>query len=311
MVVPLHYIHGVMQLLVHALVGATVYFHDNFVFPRKVVSVLQTTKVTGFSGVPFHFNALISRGALFKADLPHLRWMTVTGGKLASKTILQILDNFPDVNFHIAYGQTECAPRATALDPAKIRAKPDSVGSPIPDVSVLLLDETGDAVPQGEVGEVVVAGENVMRGYWQDEAATNEVIDESGRLHTGDLGKFDDDGDLYLVGRKSAMIKSAGERIVPEEIERVLVAHAQVEDAVVVGVSDDLYGQRVVAHILTNTECTEHDESGLVADVREHCLSSMSLARAPREYRLWREFPRKANGKPDRMKIAESEKSIE
>ncbi len=303
MVVPLHYIHGIMQLLVHALAAATVYCQASFVFPRQVVKELARTGVTGFSGVPFHFNALVSRGGFLDADLPDLRWLTVTGGKLPAKAINQILDQFPGVEFHIAYGQTECAPRATALHPSKIRTKPDSVGAPIPDVEVLLLDDDGAATQDGP-GEVVIAGDNVMLGYWRDDDATAEVIDEQGRLHTGDIGRFDADGDLYLVGRKSAMIKSAGERIIPEELERVLEAHAGVSESVVVGAPDALYGQRVVAHLLPPAAIA--DEGAFIDEVREHCLTRIPLARAPREYHVWTEFPRKVNGKPDRVAIAQA-----
>ena len=306
MVVPLHYVHGIMQLMVHALAGSTVYFYDNFVFPSKVVAKIQETGVTGFSGVPFHFNALISRGGLLNANLPNLSWMTVTGGKLPGQRIVEVLDSFPEVEFHIAYGQTECGPRATALHPSKTRDKLDSVGSPIPNVAVLLLDEDGNQVEQGQVGEVVISGDNVMAGYWGDPEGTAEVIDSYGRLHTGDLGRFDDDGDLYLVGRKSELIKSAGERIAPEELEKVLAAHQWAEDAVVTGIPDDLYGQRVVAHIMRSVAAEGVTDEEVVQVVREHCLGAVPLARAPREYYVWTEFPRKANGKADRVKIAET-----
>ncbi|MEL7310193.1 MAG: AMP-binding protein, partial [Pseudomonadota bacterium] len=139
MVVPLHYVHGVMQLTVHLLAGATIHFHDSFLFPTQVVDALINLRCTGFSGVPFHFNALVTRGSLLDRDLPDLRWVTVTGGKLPSDAIMTILDRFPELEFHIAYGQTECAPRATALHPSRVRAKPDSVGSPIPGVRVEIL----------------------------------------------------------------------------------------------------------------------------------------------------------------------------
>jgi acyl-CoA synthetase (AMP-forming)/AMP-acid ligase II len=301
MVVPMHYVHGIMQLLVHAFAGASVFFLPSFVFPKKVVDAIRTTRVSGFSGVPFHFAAITARGGFLEAELPDLRWVTVTGGKLSANAIMQILDRFPSLRFHIAYGQTECAPRATALDPAKTPAKPESVGSPIPGVEVLLLDEAGQPVPQGEPGEVVVKGENVMLGYWNDSDATAAVIDDEGRLHTGDIGRFDSDGDLYLVGRRSAMIKSAGERIVPEEIERILVAHPAVEDAVVVGVEDPMLGQRVVAHIQPGKD---QDTGPLVAEVRDYCLSRLPLSRAPQDFILWASFPRTANGKPDRVRIA-------
>ena len=302
MVVPLHYVHGIMQLTVHLLAGATVHCHDNFVFPAKVVDAIAELEVTGFSGVPFHFNALVTRGNLLQRELPHLRWVTVTGGKLPADAILQILDHFPELEFHVAYGQTECAPRATALHPSRVREKPDSVGSPIPAVTVEIVDESGATVPDGEVGEVLVSGDNIMLGYWNDPDATAKAIDSQGRLRTGDLGRFDADGDLFLVGRRSAMIKSAGERIVPEEIERVLTAHADVLEAVVVGVADDLLGQRVVAHVRVGPEVTADD--ALVAALKTHCLTTIPLPRAPREIHAWTEFPRKANGKPDRVALA-------
>ena len=300
MVVPIHYIHGMMQLLVHAIAGATVHFADSFVFPRKIVDLLRTTGASGFSGVPYHFNALVRRGGFLDAQLPDLKWLTVTGGKLPREQIAEIQRAMPDVAFHIAYGQTECAPRATALQPDRVRRKPDSVGAAIPGVDVLLFSDDGCEVARGEVGEVVVQGPNVMQGYWRDPAGTAQVLDSQGRLHTGDLGRFDEEGDLFLVGRKSAMIKSAGERIVPEELEKVLTGHPAVADAVVVGVDDSLYGQRVVAHILLSQEYHEADKERTIAEVRDHCLTQLPFVRAPREYHCWKEFPKKANGKTDR-----------
>jgi len=304
MVVPMHYVHGLMQLLVHALAGATVFCTNSFAFPRKIVDLIHSTRVTGFSGVPFHFNSLVSRGNFLEAELPSLKWLTVTGGKLANSRVAEILDHFPLVRFHIAYGQTECAPRATALDPEKLRSKPDSVGSAIPGVNVLLLGDDGQSVSTGEVGEVVVEGANVMAGYWRDAVSTAKALDSKGRLLTGDLGRFDDDGDLFLVGRKSEMIKAAGERIIPEELEKVLTAHHFVDDAVVVGVTDSMYGQRIVAHLLLSDCCEGMDKNEIIVAVRSHCLESVPFARAPREYNCWTEFPMKSNGKPDRPEIA-------
>jgi len=303
MVVPLHYVHGMMQLLVHAIAGATVFLSGGFMFPRKIVDLLATTRVTGFSGVPYHFNALIDRGGFLAASLPDLQWLTVTGGKLPAERISQITDAMPDVAFHVAYGQTECAPRATALQPSKLLAKPESVGSAIPGVSVLLLDEEGEEVATGDAGEVVIAGPNVMAGYWRDPAGSDAVIDAAGRLHTGDIGRLDEEGDLFLLGRRTAMIKSAGERIFPAELEQVLEQHARVEEAIVVGVDDPLYGQRVVAHVLVDGIGEGGAQAELIAEISAHCLAQVQFARAPREYHCWASFPRKANGKPDRQAV--------
>lgn len=305
MVVPLHYVHGIMQLLVHALAGATVVLYENFVFPRKIVAILQETRVTGFSGVPFHFNSLIRNGGFLEAEFPDLRWLTVTGGKLDSNTVLEILDHHPGVEFHIAYGQTECGPRATALDPDRVRGKPDSVGSAIPGVEVLLLDDQGAEVDSGESGEVVIAGSNVMMGYWNDREATARALDSKGRLLTGDVGRFDEDGDLYLLGRRSAMIKSAGERIIPEELERVVAQHEYADEVVVLGEPDPVYGQIAVAHVLRSARCSTLSDDDVAAVLREHCLTQIPYVRAPRRYYCWHEFPRKPNGKPDRTRISE------
>ena len=134
--------------------------------------------------------------------------------------------------------------------------------------------------------------------------AATPIVDAQGRLHTGDIGRFDADGDLFLVGRRSAMIKSAGERIFPEELERVLAAHPAVGEAVVVGVDDPLYGQRVVAHLAPADGRWAGEEPRIIEDVRKFCLSRVPFARAPREYVCWSAFPHKANGKPDRQAIA-------
>jgi amino acid adenylation domain-containing protein len=312
MVVPLHYVHGLMQLFVHTLSGATIHFAKDFLFPNVVLDQLVRTRVTGFSGVPYHFAALIDRSTFLQTSLPHLKWITVTGGKMPPERVKQIREAQPELAIHIAYGQTECAPRATALDPRRIDRKPESVGSPIPGVTVLILDDEGREVPRGEVGEVVVAGDNVMAGYWRQPEATARVIDADGRLHTGDLGRFDQEGDLFLAGRRDAMIKSAGERVFAEEIETVLLQCEGVVDAVVVGVPDELAGQRIEAHVRVGPPLPAGDEATqhLADRIRQQCLSKLPFARAPKAYHIWAEFPRKPNGKVDRQRMLQGPGSV-
>ncbi|MGH8166476.1 MAG: AMP-binding enzyme, partial [Woeseiaceae bacterium] len=120
------------------------------------------------------------------------------------------------------------------------------------------------------------------------------------------LGRVDADGDLFLVGRKSEMIKCAGERIIPEELERILTAHQSVSEAVVVGVEDPLLGQKIVAHLILNSDAEHADEQVVLAAIRAHCLQHVPFARAPREYRVWPDYPRKSNGKPDRKRLGET-----
>ena len=307
MVVPLHYVHGIMQLLIHHLAGAGIHLARDFMFPQQVVKKLQQTGVTGFSGVPFHFNSLIENSDFLKADLPALRWLTVTGGRLDPGHIETIRRARPKTAFQVAYGQTECAPRATALSPSKIDRKMNSVGSPIKGVNVFVLDEDGEVLPQGETGEIVVAGNNIMPGYWRQPGATATVIDAQGRLHTGDVGYFDKEGDLFLVGRKSQMIKSAGERIFPHEIEKVLTGTDGVLEAVVVGVPDRVLGERVEAHVRLDPEIDERSPKALSKELRRLCLEQMPIARAPRSFHFWQEFPCQDNGKVDVLRLARHE----
>ncbi|MGI9491808.1 MAG: class I adenylate-forming enzyme family protein [Geminicoccaceae bacterium] len=307
MAVPLHYVHGVMQLLIHHLAGAAVHLTKDFVFPQQILRTLQSTAVTGFSGVPFHFNSLIEKSSFLEADLPALRWLTVTGGRLDAARIQTIRKAKPEIDFLIAYGQTECAPRATALSPGKIDRKPNSVGSPVRGVRVLILDDDGLEQPNGEIGEVVVEGPNVMTGYWRQPEASREVVDAEGRLHTADLGYFDQEGDLFLVGRKSQMIKSAGERIVPKEIETVITSAEDVLDAVVVGVPDAILGERVEAHVKLAKENAGRSAKALIERFRRRCLENMPLSRAPKRFHLWHEFPRRDNGKVDALRLKNGE----
>lgn len=305
MVVPLHYIHGLMVLMTMHLRGAGIHFQNSFVFPVAVVKKIRETGVTGFSGVPFHFTALIERGGLLEADLPNLRWMGVTGGTCPPERLVQIREAQPAIEIHISYGQTECSPRITALDPAKIDTKADSVGEVAKGLTVEFLDDDGEPVAQGELGELVVSGPTVMHGYWNDPENTRRVIDEKGRLHTGDLAYIDEDGDVFIKGRIQAMIKSAGERIFPEELEAILNQATEVVDVAIVGVPDDLYGQRVEAHVMLSEQAASAPED-TVENLRKFCLEHLPLVKVPKSYHFWMEFPLKANGKTDKQTLVKT-----
>jgi acyl-CoA synthetase (AMP-forming)/AMP-acid ligase II len=261
------------------------------------------------SGTPWHVSMLIERGGLLEADLPDWKRVGIVGGRMSAEHLEALTRARPGVEILIAYGQTECAPRATALSPARVLAKPDSVGSPIPGVRVHVLDEEGRALPQGEIGEVLVAGPNVMVGYWGRPEDTARVIDAQGRLRTGDLGWLDAEGDLHLVGRVDDMIKSAGERIFPGEIERVLRAASGVTEVCVLGVPDERLGQRIEAHVAiaagaTGSAGADGDGADLGARLRRHCAAELPLQRVPAAFHAWPALPRLANGKLDRVRLS-------
>jgi long-chain acyl-CoA synthetase len=297
-VVPLHFIHGRMQVLLHMMLAGTVVLSSGFHFPQQVVRELEYYQVTEFSGVPYHVWTLLNYGGLASARLPHLRHVIVTGGALSVDGLHRLKDALPGVAIHVAYGQTEASPRVTYLSPQDIQRKPDSIGRPLPGVTVEILDENGRSAGVGLPGEIVVTGPNVMRGYVSGDERALGVIDEHGRLRTGDMAAYDEEGYLRILGRKSEMIKSAGERIFPREIEAVIDTHPGVLESGVLGIPDESLGERLVALVVRN-------DSGSVAehDIKRHCLSSLPFVRTPREIRFVEQLPKTASGKIDRVRL--------
>lgn len=297
-VVPLHFIHGRMQLLTHALIGGTMVFCAGFQFPEQVVSDLARYAVTGFSGVPYHFSTLLERTTFAGTHLPALRYVVVTGGALRAHSLRRLSEALPGVAIHIAYGQTEASPRVTSLPPSDVLSKAGSCGVPLPGVLLDIVDDNGASLPPEATGEVVVSGPNVMCGYVSGDETTSHRIDSFGRLHTGDLGRRDGQGNLYIVGRKSELIKSAGERVFPREIESVLDAHPAIRESAVFGMPDEILGERIVA-------CVVADPSSHITsdEVRTHCLRFLPLVRVPREVRFSRGLPKTTSGKIDRRSL--------
>ena len=298
-VVPLHFIHGRMQLLTHALIGGTIVFSAGFQFPQQIVDELARYGVTGFSGVPYHFSVLLEHTSLAATPLPHLRYVVVTGGALAPYALRKLSKVLVGVDIHIGYGQTETSPRITNLSPSKVLSKIGSCGLPVPGVDVEVVGEDGSTLEPGAIGEIVVSGPNVMCGYVSGDEVTSGKIDEFGRLHTGDLGKVDNEGYLYLVGRKSELIKSAGERVFPREIETILDAHPAIRESAVLGIPDEILGERIVACVVLHPGAEVRTE-----DLRTHCLKCLPLVRVPREVRFSDGLPKTASGKTERSRLA-------
>jgi long-chain acyl-CoA synthetase len=297
-VVPLYFIHGRLQILTHALIGGTVYISAGFQFPTQVVDELARYEVTGFSGVPYHFSTLLERTRLAKATLSKLRYVLITAGALPSAQIRALAQALPNVEIHTAYGMTEASPRITYLGPKEIARHPESAGRPLPGVSVEILGEDGAPVPSGAIGEVVASGPNIMKGYVSGDHVSSGRIDAKGRLHTGDLGRLDADGFLYLVGRKSDMIKTAGERVFPREIEEVLNKHPEVRESAVLGLKDDLLGERIVALVVAKSQSIDLEQ------LRTHCLRWLPFVRTPREVRVVSELPKTASTKINRAALS-------
>lgn len=297
-VVPFNFIHGRFQILTHAHTGGTLFISSGFRFPTVVLEEMIKYQVSGFSGVPYHFRTLLQRTALSKTRLPHLKYVVVTGGALSPAALRALQAALPGVDIHIAYGQTEASPRIANLDPKDLLRKEGCVGRAVPGVRIEILGDDGSLLAPGATGEVVVTGPNVMTGYVSGDEHRLGTIDEQGRLYTGDLGWIDSHEDLYLVGRKSEMIKTAGERIFPKEIEDVLNTHPAVEDSAVIGVKDEELGERIIAFV-----ALRESQALSLSEVRQHCLQSMPFIRIPRELCALARIPKTPSGKIHRSEL--------
>ena len=295
-VLPFFYVMGKSLLNTHVAVGGTVVVNNGFAYPAAVVRQMAEEAVTGFSGVPSTYAYLLHRSPLraFRDKLDSLRYCSQAGGHMAREIKEQLLQALPPhTRLYIMYGATEAAARLTYVEPERLRSKIDSIGRPIPGVAVRVLNQKGEELPDGELGELVASGPNIMLGYWRDPAATARVLDRQG-YRTGDLGYRDRDGYLYVTARRDDLIKVGGHRIDPQEIEDALMATGLLLEVAVLGMEDPLLGKRLVAlAVPLERQLTEIRILAL-------CLSRLPRHKLPSEVRFVASLPKSANSKIDR-----------
>ncbi len=299
-ILPFYYSYGNSLLLTHVAVGGRLILTPDFVFLNRALDVMAAQQATGFSGVPSSYAMLIHRSDFLQRSFPSLRYLTCAGGGLARSVVERIRAVFPHVELYLMYGQTEASARLSSLMPDELDRKPGSIGRGIPGVTLRVLDERGRPVAPGQVGEIVAQGENIMVGYWNDPEGTAAVLRPEG-LRTGDLATVDEDGYIYVVGRKSDLIKSGAYRIHPKEIEEVVLELPAVAEVAVVGMPDEMLGEAVVAFVVSS------EQNGPVSadDIVAHCAR-----RLPRYKRVQRvvfvdSLPKTSSGKVRRNVLRE------
>lgn len=295
-VLPFFYVMGKSLLNTHMASGGSIVINNRFMYPADVVKQMIQEKITGFSGVPSTYAYLLNRSPLksCKDKFGNLRYCSQAGGHMAKSLKHELRDALPKhTEIIIMYGATEAAARLTYLDPSKYNAKIDSIGKPIPDVTMRLLDKEGNDVPDGEEGELVAQGANIMQGYWKDPEDTTKVLNSQG-YHTGDIGYRDKDGFLYIKRRKDGLLKVGGHRINPTEIEDFLMATNQTIESSVVGLPDKLMGNKMIALIVPKND--DYDPENL----REICAKGLPNHKQPAAIITVRVLPKNANGKIDK-----------
>ncbi|MGD0758594.1 MAG: AMP-binding protein [Candidatus Sulfotelmatobacter sp.] len=235
LVLPLSYCFGASVLHTHLYQGGGAVFDRRFMFPDKVLHGIGEFNCTTFAGVPTAYNILLRRSDMRRIGMPGLRRFLQAGGALAPQRISEMRAAFPSTRFYVMYGQTEATARISCMEPERWEQKRGSVGQPLDNLAVSITDEDGNDLPAGQVGELRVKGPSVCSGYWNDVEETRRVYSD-GWLRTGDLARQDEEGYLWIEGRKGSLVKMRGIRVSLAEVESRVAAIPGVYECAAQGV---------------------------------------------------------------------------
>jgi amino acid adenylation domain-containing protein len=302
-VLPLAFDYGLYQMIMAFRQGARLVLERSFAFPAQILTLMVDERVTAFPGVPTIFAMLGGLKILHEYDFSSIRYVTNTAAALPVKHILMLKDLFPAARIYSMYGLTECK-RCTYLPPEDLERKPTSVGIAIPNTELWIVDDDGNRVGADTVGQLVIRGPTVMKGYWEKPEATARKLKPGPLpgeqvLHTGDYCKLDSEGYLYFVGRMDDIIKCRGEKVAPKEVEAVLFNVHGVKEAAVIGVPDEILGEAVKAFVVL--------EPGAALTEREllrACQEKLESFMVPKHIALVPELPKTDTGKIKKTGLA-------
>lgn len=300
-VLPFHYVMGQSLLNTHIACSGTLVINNGFAYPAQVIQQMIDENVTSFSGVPSTYAWLLNKSPLKqKRDkIKALRYCSQAGGHMSAKLKKELRSALPaHTDIVVMYGATEASARLAYLPPDRYTEKMGSIGKAIPGVTLRIIDEKGREVKEGIIGELVASGPNIMQGYWKNPSATEKVLGPQG-YHTGDLCWRDKQGYIYLVGRRDNLIKVGGHRINPMEIEDTIMETGIAIETVVLGIEDELLGNRLVAAVVPKERALTPKA------VLKACAGLIPRNRLPGEVKLVSSLPKNPSGKVLRKKCLE------
>ncbi|MFS0654947.1 AMP-binding protein [Bacillus sp. 179-C3.3 HS] len=302
MCIPVPFFHcfgSVLGVLACLSKGGTMIPIESF-HPERVLQTVEKEKCTALHGVPTMFIAELDHPNFSQYDLSTLRTGIMAGSLCPSHVMKAVIEKMGLRELTIAYGQTESSPVITQTrTDDSFEKRVQTVGRALPHIEVkIIAPGTKVEVKRGEQGELCTRGYHVMKGYYKNEEATNEVIDEEGWLHTGDLAEMDHDGYVKITGRLKDMIIRGGENIYPKEIEDVLYTHPAILDAQVVGVPDETYGEEAAAFIRLKHRCTI-----TIDELTNYCQSTMARYKIPKYFFIIDSYPMTASGKIQKFRL--------
>ncbi len=291
---PMFHIADGLGMMVATTMGCTHVYVPAFE-PASVLKTMQEQKVSHVLLVPTMVNMLVNHPDLAEYDLSRLKQIFYGASPMPEAVLLKAMEVIPHIGFVQAYGQTEAAPVVTLLGPeyhtvsGPYAGKLTAAGKVIPGSDLAIMDEADNPLPQGEVGEICVRGDNVMLGYWNQPGVTEQAL-RGGWLHTGDGGRLDEDGVLFVVDRVKDMIVSGGENVYSAETEQAIYAHPAVAECAVIGIPHDTWGEEVHAIVRLKKGATT-TESELI----DHCKTLIAAFKCPKSIEF-REEPLPLSG---------------
>jgi fatty-acyl-CoA synthase len=262
--------------------------------PAASLKAVAAERCTSLYGVPTMFIAELSLPDFDDFDLSSLRTGIMAGSPCPEQVMRNVIERMHMSEVAICYGMTETSPVSTQTLPTdSLERRVGTVGRVGPHLEIQIVDENGAQVPRGTPGELCTRGYSVMAGYWNDPDKTAEAVDADGWMHTGDIAVMDDDGYLSVTGRIKDLVIRGGENIYPREVEEFLYTHPAIVDAQVVGVSDEKYGEELMAWI----RLSEGAQPPTVEDLRAFCAGRIAHHKIPRYVQVVDEFPMTVTGK--------------
>ena len=299
--------HNMVDLIVFPLYGrvamahtlATIFARGKIVLmnfePGRVLKTIEKESITVSNWVPTMAQIILQHPDLKKFDLSSLEGIIFAGSPLPESILKGVWENITP-NVYEFYGLQETA-ILVAVTPEVKREKTGSCGAPVPIMDVRIVDDDGNDVPTGEIGEVVTSGPSITLGYHKEEEKTKEVFNfEKGWMHTGDIGRFDEDGYLYLEGRKKDIIITGAQNVFAPEVEAAIFSHAKVKDCAVIGLPDEKWGERITAVIILKP-----GEKASVEEIVEHCKEKIAPFKVPKSVIFTDSIPRTPTGKAQKF----------
>ncbi|MDP9780876.1 AMP-binding protein [Pseudomonas fluorescens] len=300
--VPLYHCFGmVMGNLGCMTHGSTMIYPNDAFDPLLTLKAVAEEKATALYGVPTMFIAMLDQPQRDEFDLSSLRTGIMAGATCPIEVMRRVINEMHMAEVQIAYGMTETSPVSLQTGPSdELELRVTTVGRTQPQLESKIIDEAGNLVPRGAIGELCTRGYSVMLGYWNNPKGTADAIDADGWMHTGDLAAMDEQGYVRIVGRNKDMIIRGGENIYPRELEEFFFTHPAVADVQVIGIPCSRYGEEIVAWIKFHPGHSASEQ-----ELQAWCKERIAHFKTPRHFKFVEEFPMTVTGKIQKFRMRE------